>query len=362
MKTKYIIYGLLIIGLGSLVTYRIMANKSKTGQRGSQRGPGGPGGGAPVPVKGIVLSPKEFASSVSVTGSIQANEQIQLRPEVSGIIKGIYFKEGGIVRKGQTLIKISDTELQAQLSQALTRQKLASQTEFRAAELLKKEAISKEEYEVALADLNSLKAATQLIRAQISRTSVIAPFSGKIGLRTASVGEYVTPATVITTLVNIDPIKVIFSVPEKYASQIRQNSDIRFHVSGTGKSYNAKVYAINPGIDVVSRTLEIGAMTRNPSGELLPGSFANVDLPLSTIKDAILVPSEAVIPVEQGKMVFVSSNGKAREVKIETGTRTEKELLVLSGLKAGDTVLTTGIMALKPESPVKVTVIKSVER
>lgn len=355
MKTKYIIYGILIIALGSLVAYRIVKNGKQTiggGARGGNQS-------AAVLVNGIIVEPQDFSTSLSVTGSIQANEQIQVRGEVPGIIRGIYFKEGSNVRKGQTLLKISDTELQAQLSQALTRQKLAAQSEYRAGELLKKEAISKEEYDVALADFRSLQAATQLIRAQISRTVVIAPFSGKIGLRTVSVGEYLTPSAVVASLVSTNPIKIIFSVPEKYASQIRLNSEIDFNVAGSEKKYQAKVYAISPGIDIASRTLQIAARTDNPSGELLPGSFAKVDLPLTKIANAILIPSEAVIPVEKGKMVFVSSEGKAKEVLIETTTRTEKEVLVTSGLKAGDTVLTTGIMTLKPDSPVKVKLSKN---
>jgi membrane fusion protein (multidrug efflux system) len=304
-----------------------------------------------------VVEPKNFSNSLSVTGSLEANEQIEIRSEVSGIIKGLYFKEGSNVRKGQTLLKINDIELQAQLSQALTREKLAAETERRAKLLLQKEAISKEEYDIALADKSTLQAATRLIRAQISRTVVIAPFSGRIGLRTVSVGGYVTPATVVANLISIDPIKVIFSVPEKYSQQMRTGSSIQFSVAGSDRKHTASVYAIDPGINATSRTLKIAARAANSGGGLLPGSFAKVDLPLATITDALLIPTEAVIPVEKGKKVFVARNGRAIEVIIETTTRTENEVLVTSGLQKGDTVLTTGIMALKAESPVKVKII-----
>lgn len=357
MKTRYIVYTLLILLFGAFVAYRIKANSEKAGAggRGGARG-GAPGGAAapPVPVNGIVVQPKNFSNSLSVTGSLEANEQIEIRAEVAGVIKSLNFQEGSNVRKGQVLLKINDIELQAQLSQALTREKLASETEYRAGLLLKKEAISKEEYDIALADKRALQAATQLIRAQISRTVVVAPFSGRIGLRSVSVGGYITPATVVASLISMDPIKVIFSVPEKYAQQMRNGSEIQFTVAGSDKQQSARVYAINPGINATSRTLQIAARASNPAGDLLPGSFAKVILPLATISDAILIPSEAIIPVEQGKKVFVSRNGKAEEVIIETSTRTEKEVLVTSGLQAGDTVLTTGIMALKRDSPVRV--------
>jgi membrane fusion protein (multidrug efflux system) len=363
MKTKYIVYTLLIVLFGAFVAYRIKANSQKGDAGGRGRGPGagGPGGaaGPPVPVNGIIVSPESFSNSLSVTGSIEANEQIEVRSEVSGIIKGLYFKEGSNVRKGQRLIKINDIELQAQLSQALTRERLASETERRADMLLKKEAISKEEYDIALADKRSLQAATQLIRAQISRTVVVAPFSGRIGLKTVSVGGYVTPASVVASLISTDPVKIIFSVPEKYAQQIRTGSQIQFTVAGSADKKNATVYAIDPGINVTSRTLQIAARASNPSGSLLPGSFTKVDLPLAEISNAILIPSEAIVPVERGKKVFISKNGKATEVLIETSTRTEKDVLVTSGLSVGDTVLTTGIMALKPDSPVKVKITKN---
>ncbi|MEJ7779186.1 MAG: efflux RND transporter periplasmic adaptor subunit [Daejeonella sp.] len=358
MKTKYIVFTLLVLFFGAFVAYRIKANSQKDdpGARGGRAG-GSPG--APVPVNGIIVRSTNFTNSLSVTGSIEANEQIEIRSEVSGIIKGLYFKEGSTVRKGQALLKINDIELQAQLSQALTREKLASETEYRAGMLLKKEAISKEEYDIALADKRALQAASQLIRAQISRTVVVAPFSGKIGLRTVSSGGYLTPSMVVASLISTDPVKVIFSVPEKYAQQMRTGAEIEFTVAGSEKNYRARVYAIEPGISVSSRTLQIAARAANPSGDLLPGSFSKVDVPLATITDALLIPSEAIVPVERGKKVFVSRNGKATEVLIETSNRTEKEVLVISGLSVGDTLLTTGIMALKPDSPVKVKIAKN---
>lgn len=360
MKTKYIVYTLLIILFGAFVIYRIKANSQKgaAGGRGGVRGAGG-SAGPPIPVNGIIVTNQSFSNSLSVTGSIEANEQIEIRSEVSGIIKGLYFKEGSNIRKGQTLIKINDIELQAQLSQALTREKLASETELRANMLLKKEAISKEEYDIALAEKRTLQAATQLVRAQISRTVVVAPFTGRIGLKTVSAGGYLTPSTVVANLISIDPVKIIFSVPEKYAQQIRNGSEIHFSVAGSAKKNTATVYAIDPGINVTSRTLQIAARAANPTGSLLPGSFAKVDLPLAQISGAILIPSEAIVPVEGGKKVFVSKNGKATEVLIETSSRTEKEVLVTSGLSVGDTLLTTGIMALKPDSPVKVKITKN---
>lgn len=351
MKIKYLVYALLTIGIIGFIGYRINANKSKN-EDSKDKG----GKDKPINVTGIVVQPQTFDNNLSLSGSIEANEQVEIRSEVSGIVEGIYFQEGSNVSKGQVLFKVNDIELRAQLRQMTTKEGLASENERRAKLLLQKEAISQEEYDVAKADLRSAQSQSQLIKAQISKTSVRAPFSGKIGLRSISPGTYITPALLVAKLVNIGKLKITFSIPEKYATQVKMNTELTFTVSGSTEKYSAKVYAIEPGVEVATRTLQVRAIAENRNGKLLPGTFANVELPLDIIKDAMVVPSEAIIPVQNGKKVFITSNGKAKEVMIETATRTDASILVLSGLKAGDTVLTSAVMTLKDETPVKVKV------
>jgi membrane fusion protein (multidrug efflux system) len=353
MKKRYIIYTVLIVGLLALIVYRA-TKKEEGGPGGAGKKGGGPGMDRPMNVDGIIVTPMSFSNALTVTGSVDANEEVRIISEVSGLVKGIYFSEGTNVRRGQTLVKIDDSELRAQLAQAITKQNLASENERRARLLLQKEAISREEYDIASADFRTTRAQTQLIRAQIAKTVVSAPFSGRIGLRTVSTGEYVTPAMPIANLISINPVKVTFSVPEKYSRQVRVGTTINFTVAGSTQVYNARVYAIEPRIEAASRTLQLRARADNPSGLIIPGSFASISLPLATIEDAILVPSQAIVPVQDGKKVFVSDSGKVKEVMIETSTRTENDVLVTAGLKAGDTVLTTGIMTLKEGSKVKV--------
>lgn len=354
MKLKHIIYLLIAILLGGMVFYRISTNNAKNEDGG--KGKGKEGDKKPSKVAGIVLQPQIFSDNLTLSGSIEANEQIEVRSEVSGVVESINFQEGSYVSKGQQLFKINDLELRAQLSQARTKQTLASENERRAKLLLQKEAISQEEYDIASADLRSAQAQTQLIQAQIAKTSVRAPFSGKIGLRSISKGTYVTPTTIVANLVNTSQVKITFSIPEKYATQMKINTLLSFTTSGSKEKYTAKVYAIEPEIEETTRTLKMRAIAQNPNGKLLPGTFANVSLPLENINDALLVPTEALIPVQNGKKVFVSVNGKAKEIMVETGARTDKDVLVLTGLKAGDTVLTTGVMTLKDDAPVKVNI------
>lgn len=351
MKIKYFIYTVLIVGFGAFITYRIIENKSE-----SNEGKDKSAKGKAARVSGIVLKTQNFDNILSLSGSIEANEQVEIRSEVSGIVESINFQEGSFVTKGQLLFKVNDLELRAQLSQANTKESLASENERRAKLLLQKEAISQEEYDVARAEHASTKAQSQLIKAQIAKTAVRAPFSGKIGLRTISVGTYITPAVLVAKLVNIGKLKITFSIPEKYANQIKNNTNLSFSVAGSSEKYTAQVYAIEPAVEISTRTLQLRAIADNKNGKLLPGTFANVELPLDIIQDAIVVPSQAVIPVQNGKKVFISEFGKAKEIMVETATRTDASLLVLSGLKAGDTLITTGVMSLKNEAPVKVTV------
>lgn len=349
MKIKNIVYTLLIIGFAGFIAYRISSNKNKNDSskdKGVKK--------KAMTVSGIVVKLQAFENNLSLSGSIEANEQVEIRSEVSGIVDRIYFSEGSNVAKGQLLIKVNDAEIRAQLAQASTKKNLASENERRAKLLLLKEAISQEEYDITRTDLKLAQAQIQLIQAQIAKTSVKAPFSGRIGLRSISPGTYITPSLLVAKLVNTNKLKITFSVPEKYASQIKLNSKISFTITESDKKYEALVYAIEPEIATDTRTLQVRAIAENKNGKLFPGTFANVSLPLDLIKNAIIIPTEAIIPIQGGKKVFISNLGQAKEIMVETATRTDNSILVVSGLKVGDTLLTSGVLSLKEETPVKV--------
>lgn len=351
MKLKTLFLTLIILLFVGFIGYRIKSNLDKSTSNSNKPNSAKK---TSMRVNGLVVSEEPFSNSISVSGSIEANEQVEIRSEVSGIVENIYFKEGSTVTKGQTLFKVNDIELRAQLAQAITKKNLAGENERRAKLLLEKEAISQEEYDIASAEYRSLQSQTQLIQAQIAKTVVKAPFSGKIGLRNISPGTYLTPTTVVTNLVSANEVKITFSIPEKYASEIKINHEIEFTVSGSNAILKATIYAMEPSVDVTTRTLLVRAKANNKEGKLFPGTYANVKLPLNAIEKAILIPTEAIIPIQNGKKVFVVASGKAKEVLIETGTRTEESILVTKGLKAGDTVITSGIMSLKPETEVQI--------
>ena len=351
MKRKSIVVLLIIVlVVGGMIFYRISTNKEKAAAQN-----GRPAGRSEMKVYGQVVQGQPFSDYLSLSGSIEADEQIEIHTEVSGIVESINFSEGGRVSQGQPLLRINDAELQAQLAQAQTRNNLAAENERRAKLLLEKEAISQEEYDIASADFRTAESQIQLIKAQLSKTVIRAPFSGRIGLRNISKGSYVTPATVIAQLVNTNRLKVSFSIPEKYVNRVKVNNQVKFNVQGVQGEFTAKIYATEPAVEANTRTLLVKAITTNNSDNIIPGTFANIIFPLETLENGLLVPAEALIPVQNGKKLFVMKNGSANEVMVETGARTDEDVLITSGIQAGDTVLTSGVMSLRNGSKVNVT-------
>lgn len=307
-----------------------------------------------VNVTGFVVSSQLLENKIFSSGTIMANEVVELRPEVSGKLVSIRFKEGSYVRKGDLLAKINDNDLQAQLKKANLELKLAAQRKDRLKGMLDIQGVSQEEYDATVNQTQTISADMDFIKAQIAKTEIHAPFSGKIGLRQVSQGSYVTNTSVIATIHQTDQLKIDFTVPERYAAIIGPGDLVHFHVENQSQKFTAKVYAIEPMIDQQTRNFSIRAIFSNPSSTVYPGSFAKVELVASKQLAALLIPTEAVIPELKGKKVFVSKDGKAKPVQVETGTRTDKKIEITSGLSEGDTVLTSGIMTLKPEAKVKI--------
>jgi membrane fusion protein (multidrug efflux system) len=348
--------GLIVVAIVIIVGLSIPKIKSIFAEKKTQRT--NLGAIPELNVKGYLVKPQKLENKIFVTGTILANEEIEVRSEISGKIVKIYFNEGSKVKKGDILVKVDDSELQAELLKTQYQKKLAQEKEYRQRMLLEKEAISKQEYDIALTELNTLEAQIQLIKARIEKTEIKAPFDGVIGLRYVSEGSYISPTTKITTLQDIDTLKIEFSVPEKYVKLIDVGDRVNFKVQGSDKKYRAVIYAIDPKIDPSTRTLQARAIFPNKNYEILPGAFAEVEVILEEIPNAILIPAEALIPSVEGNKVFICNGGKAVERKVETGVRTERFIQVLSGVQPGDTVLTTGLLQLKSGFKVKVVSIE----
>ncbi|NUM30990.1 MAG: efflux RND transporter periplasmic adaptor subunit [Bacteroidetes bacterium] len=300
-----------------------------------------------------IVKPQQLSNNVSATGTLIANEEAILTPEISGKVVFLNMKEGKKVSKGELLVKINDTEYRAQLSKIELQIKINEEKLNRQKQLLSIKGISQEDFDITLNMYNSSKADLEFINAQIAKTEIRAPFSGIIGLRYISEGSYVSPTSRIASIQQLNPIKIDFSIPEKYVEIVKVGDIIQFNVEGSNIKHNARVYAIEPKVDLNTRTLQLRAIAEN-NNNLLPGSFAKIDLPLAKIENALMIPTEAIIPVLKGKTVFAYRNGKAEQIKVETGIRTDTKIQIVSGLQIGDSIITTGIMQLRNGSPVKV--------
>lgn len=299
----------------------------------------------------VSLSSKDFA--YSYTGTLLANEAVEIRPEISGKITHIYFKEGARVKKGELLVKMFDADLQAQLKKNKLQIELQAKEENRKKELFNLKGISKEEYEISENQLNTLKAEQDLLNAQISKTELIAPFTGIIGLRNVSEGSFVSNSNIITTLQQIDPIKIEFSIPEKYKNNIVNNQEVEFTVEGVPDTFRGKVYATESKIDLSTRSIRIRALCANPQGNLFPNSFATIKLNLFPNQQSIFIPARSIVPLIDGEQVFIVRNGKAAAVRITTGIRTETEVEVEKGLQPNDTLVISGLLQIKEGMGIK---------
>jgi membrane fusion protein (multidrug efflux system) len=315
------------------------------GSGGGERGMGGPGQAIRVSVE--VLRPALIGGRVPAVGTVLSNEEVQVRSQVSGQIEKIAFGEGARVSRGDVLVKINDDELQAQLLRARSRTAIAEQQAERQKQLFEKQFISQEEYNNAVNELNVVRAESQLIEAQIAKTEIRAPFDGTIGLRFVSEGSYVSPATIITTLQDNARMKVDFTIPEKYARMIGEGDSITFRVQTRQESYSARIYSTDSRIDPTTRTLRVRAATANPKGALLPGAFASVEVSLNP-RQALTIPAYALIPDLGGHKVFVMRSGKAESRPVQIGERSDDRVEIAGGLAPGDTLITSGILQLRP--------------
>ena len=356
-RLKVIITILLIVVIAGIIFYPkvkpLFVSKSKApGSSVPGAGPGQMQSRQILNVIGYLIQPTNMSELISNTGTLKPDEEVDLAFETSGKIISINFTEGTRVKKGNLLAKINDKPLQAQLQKLQAQKKLIEEKEFRQKSLLDKDAISKESYDQIVTDLQTIQADINLVKARISETELRAPFDGIIGLRYLSEGSYATSATKIAKLVKISPIKVEFSISEKYASEIKIGYPVTFTVDGDSNIFVANVYAIDPKVDITTRTIVLRALYPNRNEELKSGRYASVKLEMSQINNTIAIPTEALIPEMDGEMVFIYNSGKASSVKVNIGLRTESKIQIISGLNFGDTLLTSGILQLRHSLPV----------
>lgn len=318
----------------------------------------------------MIASSKVLNTDIEVPGSLMANESTEIHPEVSGRLVLLNVREGAVVGKGTLLAKIYDGDMQAQLTKlevqlkkSEIQLKIAEQNEQRSSKLLQIQGISQQDYDMSVlqvnnirADMGIIKAEMGAIRANMTKLSVYAPYSGKLGLKQISPGSFVTPSTIITTISQVNQLKLQFNVPEKYGAMIRKGQSIDFTIDGSQKNFTASVTATEDAIEENTRSLTVRALVKNNDPDLLPGAFAKVKIVLGKNEEALMIPNSSIVPQGRKKLIYLARNNKAVSTEITTGVRDSTNIQVLSGLNKGDTVVTTGLLFLKPNTDIQVTV------
>ncbi len=353
MKTKTIILVLCILAILVAVKVIYLTPEKAVSQKGGKPKK------AAILVSGYVVKGVELKNKIYSSGTIFANEEVVLKPEVQGKLLSILFKEGSFVSKGKLLAKINDADLQAQLHKLELQVNLAKQKETRLKSLLNIKGTSEEEYDASSNQVQTLEADMDFLKSQIAKTEIRAPFDGTIGLKQISEGSFVTNSTVISSMQQTNFLKIDFTVPEKYANMISIEDTVQFTVDTGNEKFTASIVAIEPRIDLQTRNLLIRARFENTQPFIYPGAFARIELISGKKIQALMIPTEAVVPELKGKKVFVSRNGKAIPVRVETGTRTDSQIEIINGITEGDTILVTGIMSLKPEDNIQFINLKS---
>lgn len=309
-------------------------------------------------VSGFIAKQSLLIDEISVSGSLQAFETVDLKNEVTGRVVSINLPEGKFVKSGTLLVKLFDEDLQSVLKKLQSQLAIQQQIYNRQSELIKVNGISQNDYDLTGLQLNSLKADIEVEKTLIRKTEVRAPFDGVIGLRNVSVGAVLTPSTMLATIRTVNKLKLDFFVPEKYSSEIHQGVKLKFSLSNKDKMYDATVIATEEGIDNYTRNLKVRALVNSQSNELLPGGFTNIQLRMKENKNALMIPTQAIIPQEENTILIVARQGKAKMIKVKTGIRKSSTVEITNGIQAGDTIVTSGLLFLKEGAKLTFSTVK----
>ncbi len=297
-------------------------------------------------VEGYKVVPTSFNDEIMITAELIPSEQVELMAPMAGQVLDIYFKEGEKVKKGEAIVHIDDREWQAQLIGIKAKLNAAQKDYERKKALLEIEGSSQEEIDQAFSTIQTLKSQLQQLQVKINLARVKAPFSGQLGMRDFSKGAYLKEGQIITTLTAMDQLKVDFTVAQEHTNNVAVGKSVQILVNED--TLKATIYAISPLINMQSRMLNVRALLPQAStNTIIPGAYAEVLLTSNFVKDALIVPTQAVVPEINDQTVYVYQKGRAVKKVVQMGTRTADKVHILKGITAGDTVITTGLLQIK---------------
>lgn len=292
--------------------------------------------------------------AMNTVGSLNANERVDIESELSLKLISIHFEEGSLVERGRLLFKLDDANLKAKMEKLKVQEGLAEQTEARSRVMLEKGGLSQQLYDEALNNLLQIRAEKALVQTDLDKTEIRAPFSGRLGLRDVSIGALLRPGDKLATLMDVHQVKIDFTVPERYAGSIRKGQTINFIVPGLPDTLTAIVDATQPGVDLRTRTLRVRAVCNNNDGLLVPGTSVKVILDLKGSVEGLYIPTQCLVPSSKGYFVYSIKDGLATVNPVKAGTRSSGSAEILEGLTAGDTLVMTNLLRMKPGASVKI--------
>ena len=318
----------------------------------SNESPAVPRGNVAIQAEGFIVKERPLSENIEVPGSLLPFEETDIRSEIPGRLVQLNIPEGSSVKAGFLLAKLFDGDLQAQLRKLQVQLEISTKTAERQKELLTINGISQQEYDLSELQVNNLKADIELVKVNIVKTEIRAPYDGRIGLKNISLGAYVTPTDIITSIRQVNQLKLEFTIPEKYSEGMKRGQLVNFTVSGTSQKFTSSVIATETSIEATTRTLRVRAVVKGNNPSLVPGNFAKISLQMGKNERALIVPTQAIIPQARNKNAVVYNNGTAKFIPVITGIRDSSYIQIIDGLKAGDTVIITALLAIRPDSKI----------
>jgi membrane fusion protein (multidrug efflux system) len=313
----------------------------------------------PMPVEVAAAATDTVIDAISATGQIEAVQSIELRPDVEGRIVAILAREGGFVGQGAGLFRIDDAENKAQADRARADRDLARQNLDRTKDLLAQHASSQAELERAEAAYRSAEASLALLQVRVNRATVRAPFGGVMGQRFVSLGDYVTTSTRLATLQTVDPERAVLTVPERYAAALKRGQKVNFRVAALpGREFIGTVDFVVPVVAMPGRTITVKAQVPNRDRSLQAGMFIEARLATATRPSAVVIPEDAVLPLQGSNFVWVVKDNKTSRREVELGVRTPGFVEARTGINAGDMVVVGGQERLQEGAPVSPKVVE----
>jgi membrane fusion protein (multidrug efflux system) len=346
---RAIIFTAIFLLLLLLVVFKIVSDRSRAKQSAATVN-----ANPVVPVEAAVVADTVAEFRFVTVGTILANESVGIVSEISRKVVSIRMKEGSLVERDQILFKLDDADLVARINRLTVEEQLAADNERREKALLSKGGVSQERYDEAANRLNVLRAEIAVLKVDLSKTEIRAPFTGRIGLRTVSEGALVSPGMILANLQDVSRVKIDFAIPERYSGDLRAGQEIRFTTDCLTETFTATVDALEPAVDLSTRTIRMHALCENPGGKLVPGTSVKVDLKLRSAVRSLFVPTSALIPSMKGYTVYLSRSGVAVPVPVKTGLRSRESVQVLEGIVPGDTLVVTNLLRVRKDSPLKI--------